>query len=168
MNFTIVHQNWLKLRKHQPLSNFRHLWEKAKSGRWCSVVHWLTFSYAKFQSQNHLSLVEILTQIWTATLNTVRKVFYSWAEDLLFQVATTSSSLKQIKSNYLMSKLQSSPSSAPFAATFSTRAITVTHTCIIIDNDLYKELLGYAKHLSINIPIRSYSKNMVKPSDLGK
>lgn len=42
------------------------------------------------------------------------------------------------------------------------------HTYLIIDNDLYKELLEYAKHLSINIPIHSYSKSMVKPSDHGK
>lgn len=76
-------------------------------------------------------------------------------------MATTSTSLKQIKSNYLMSKLKSSPSSAPFAAIFSTRAITVMHTYLIIDNDLYKELLEYAKHLSINIPIHSYIKRMV-------
>lgn len=83
-------------------------------------------------------------------------------------MATTSSSLKQIRSNYLMSKLESSPSSAPFAAIFSTRAITVKHTYLIIDNDLYKEPLEYAKHLSINILIHSYSKIMVKPSDRGK
>lgn len=67
-----------------------------------------------------------------------------------------------------MSKLEPSPSSAPFAAIFSTRAITVKHTYLIIDNDLYKELLEYAKHLSINILIHSYRRIMVKLSDPGK
>lgn len=39
------------------------------------------------------------------------------------------------------------------------------HTYPIIANDLYQELLEYARHLSTNVHIHFYSKGMAKPGD---